>query len=61
MLWLTTISVPTEADKLCQLHPQKKPSKNRKQKHAYQLLVVLAGSEPKIWHQISVPGNMTLA
>jgi hypothetical protein len=37
------------------------PTKKLKQKHAYQLLVVLEGSEPKIWRQISVPGNMTLA
>jgi len=36
-------------------------TKKLKQKHAYQLLVVLEGSEPKIWRQISVPGNMTLA
>lgn len=62
MLWLTTISVPSEADKLCQLHLQKKtPSKNRRQNYAYQLLVVLEGSEPKIWRQLSVPGNMTLS
>ena len=36
-------------------------TKKLKQKHAYQLLVVLEGSEPKIWRQITVPGNMTLA
>jgi hypothetical protein len=35
--------------------------KKRKQKHAYQLLVRLVDSEPIIWRQISVPGNMTLA
>jgi hypothetical protein len=40
---------------------KKTPSKNRRQKYAYQLLVVLEGSEPKIWRQLSVPGNMTLA
>jgi hypothetical protein len=36
-------------------------TKKRKQKHAYQMMVMLEGSEPKIWRQISVPGNMTLA
>jgi hypothetical protein len=35
--------------------------KKRKQKHAYQMLVRLVDSEPSIWRQISVPGNMTLA
>jgi hypothetical protein len=37
------------------------PTKKLKQKHAYQMMVLLEGSEPKIWRQISVPGNMTLA
>jgi hypothetical protein len=36
-------------------------TKKRKQKHAYQMMVILEGSEPKIWRQISVPGNITLA
>nr|CBA32626.1 hypothetical protein Csp_D33090 [Curvibacter putative symbiont of Hydra magnipapillata] len=35
--------------------------KKRKQKYAYQMLVRLVDSEPLIWRQISVPGNMTLA
>lgn len=35
--------------------------KRRKPKHAYQFLVKLADSEPSVWRQIVVPGNMTLA
>lgn len=43
--------------------PSKKrsASKRRKPKYVYQMLVILAGSEPRIWRQIWVPGNFTLA
>ena len=36
-------------------------AKRRKPKYAYQFLVKLADSEPIVWRQIVVPGNMTLA
>ena len=35
--------------------------KRRKAKYVYQLLVTLAESAPRIWRQISVPGNLTLS
>ena len=35
--------------------------KKRKPKHVYELLVTLTHSEPRIWRQICVPGNLTLA
>ena len=40
--------------------PKKHTYQKTKTKHAYQMMAVLDGSEPKIWRQISVPGNMTL-
>ncbi len=44
--------------------PSRKTSatkRRRKPKHAYQLLIKLADSDPTIWRQIVVPGHLTLA